>query len=263
MIRKTLFGIGVPCGATFAAALMLGVSLVGNQAKAALLKEIAPAIVRFPGSSQANFYDWKTGLLDFHGNRQSSRYVRFWAQIAPKIARTFPDGVHLEDYMPFAREVGADVILVPNLETSTLESSDRLVQAAGQPGHPAQKHRARERVPDRHGKRSRQSATLAGRAQRDGGDPSLRAGAASDSRPRGQGTGGAPPERLGRALRSENWFEAVTIHLYLLLKPLQRLPGGDTHDGLFRYLMARCNGGVDRTIKSVSARVLGKEIWIT
>lgn len=122
MIRRTLFGIGVPCGATFAAALMLGVSLVGNQAKTALLKEIAPAIVRFPGGSQANFYDWETGLLDFHGNRQSSRYVRFWAQIAPKIARTFPDGVHLEDYMPFAREVGADVILVPNLETSTLES---------------------------------------------------------------------------------------------------------------------------------------------
>lgn len=60
--------------------------LIGNQAKVAALKEIAPAILRFPGGSQSNFYDWKTGLLDFHENPQSSQYIKFWARIAPKIA---------------------------------------------------------------------------------------------------------------------------------------------------------------------------------
>jgi len=62
--------------------------LIGNQAKTAALREIAPAVLRFPGGSQANFYDWKTGLLDFHGNSQSSPYVKFWAQIALKISVT-------------------------------------------------------------------------------------------------------------------------------------------------------------------------------
>lgn len=38
---------------------------------------------------------------------------------------------------------------------------------------------------------------------------------------------------------------------------------GDTSEGLFRYLMARCDGGVDRAISSVTSRVPGKGIWIT
>jgi hypothetical protein len=65
------------------------------------------------------------------------------------------------------------------------------------------------------------------------------------------------------ALQPANWFDAVTIHLYPLLQPLQRLPAGNTHAALFRYLMARGDGGVDRTVRSVGARVPGKEIWIT
>ncbi len=34
----------------------------------------------------------------------------------------------LEDFMSFAREVGADVLLVPNLETSTVESQTEWFQ---------------------------------------------------------------------------------------------------------------------------------------
>ena len=95
--------------------------LIGDPAKTAALQAIAPAVLRFPGGSQANFYDWKSGLLDLQENSRSSAYVKFWAKIAPKIARTFPHGIHLEDYLPLARGVGADVILVPNLETATLD----------------------------------------------------------------------------------------------------------------------------------------------
>ena len=40
------------------------------------------------------------------------------------------------------------------------------------------------------------------------------------------------------------------------------MTGGDTHAGLFRYLMARCDGGLDRTIRVVATRVPGKGIWI-
>lgn len=324
MIRRTLFAGGVSHGTTFAAALMLGVSLValsttsaaassaasairlepagparqlppgiagassepmierliGNQAKAAALKEIAPAVVRFPGGSQANFYDWETGLLDFHENSQSSQYIRFWARIAPKIARTFPDGVHLEDYMPLAREVGADVILVPNLETSTLESQtawfkrlasqgtlpknielgnefwiamgndlDSLRRWPDEPSAMAVMHRYEQALRPIVGPGAKFAVQAAASAFWVG--PSAR---------------GPVARRLSdwdAALRSESWFEAVTIHLYPVLEPLQRLPGGDTHDGLFHNLMARCDGGVDRAITSISSRVPGKELWIT
>jgi hypothetical protein len=254
--------------------------LIGNQAKVAALKEIAPAILRFPGGSQSNFYDWKTGLLDFHENPQSSQYIKFWARIAPKIAATFPKGIHLEDFMPLVREVGADVILVPNLETSTVES-----QAAWF------KHLAAEGIlpknielgnefwiamgndPDSLRRWPDEPAAMAVMHRYEQAlRPIVGPGAKFAVQAAGHAFWASPQAREGllrrlsdwdRALHPESWFEAVTIHLYPLLEPLQRLPAGDTHEGLFRYLMARCDGGVDRTIQSVSSRVPGKEIWIT
>ena len=72
--------------------------LVGDKAKAGALKELAPAWLRFPGGSQSNFYDWKTGLLDFHANPESSMYVKFWDGVAKKdriqlSARSAPGGI--------------------------------------------------------------------------------------------------------------------------------------------------------------------------
>ena len=254
--------------------------LIGNQAKAAALKEIAPSLLRFPGGSQANFYDWKSGLLDFHENPQSSQYVKFWAQAARRIATTFPRGVHLEDFIPFAREVGADVLLVPNIETSTVESQtewfqklagegilpknielgnefwigmsqdpDSLRRWPDEPSAAAVMHRYEQALRPIVGPVAKFAVQAAGAAFWVG--PQAR---------------GALAQRLNgwdAALHAESWFDAVTIHLYPVLEPLQPLPGGSTHEGLFRYLMARCDGGVDRTIGSVAARVPGKEIWIT
>ncbi len=254
--------------------------LIGNQAKAAALKEIGPALLRFPGGSQANFYDWKSGLLDFHDNPQSSQYVKFWGQAARRIAATFPRGVHLEDFMPFAREVGADVLLVPNLETSTVESQAEWFQKLASEGilpkdielgnefwiAMSQDPDSLRRWPD-----EPSAAAVMHRyeqALRPIAGPAAKfaiqaAGAAFWVAPQARG---ALAQRLNgwdAALHPESWFDAVTIHLYPVLEPLQALPGGGTHEGLFRYLMARCDGGVDRTIGSVATRVPRKEIWIT
>jgi hypothetical protein len=254
--------------------------LTGNQAKAAALKEIAPALLRFPGGSQANFYDWKAGMLDFHDNPQSSPYVKFWAQAARRIAATFSRGVHLEDFMPFVREVGADVLLVPNLETSTAESQAEWFQKLASEGilprnielgnefwiAMSQDPDSLRRWPD-----EPSSAAVMHRyeqALRPIAGPAAKfavqaAGAAFWVAPQARG---ALAQRLNgwdAALHPESWFDAITIHLYPVLEPLQALPGGGSHEGLFRYLMARCDGGVDRTIGSVTARVPGKEIWIT
>jgi len=254
--------------------------LIGNPAKAAELKEIAPAILRFPGGSQSNFYDWKTGLLDFRENAQSSHYVKFWSQVASRIAETFPQGIHLENYMPLVREVGADVILVPNLETSTVESQtswfehlasedilprnielgnefwiamgndpDSLRRWPDEPTSIAVMHRYEQVLRPIVGPGARFAVQASGYAFWAG--------------PQARGVMARRLSSWDDALHSEGWFDAVTIHLYPVLEPLQRLPGGDSHEGLFRYLMARCDGGVDRAIQSVSSRVPGKEVWIT
>src|SRR5208282_5361838 len=84
------------------------------------LKDLDLAFVRFPGGSQANYYNWRTGLLDMTTTPRSSAYMRFWADIAPKIRRGFPNGVKITEYTQFSRQLGAEVVLVPNLETSSI-----------------------------------------------------------------------------------------------------------------------------------------------
>ena len=94
--------------------------LIDDPNKVAALKEIDLAFVRFPGGSQANYYNWRTGLLDITLTPQSSQYMRFWAETVPKIRNSFPNGVKIAEYTKFAKQVGAEVVLVPNLETSNI-----------------------------------------------------------------------------------------------------------------------------------------------
>jgi hypothetical protein len=254
--------------------------LIGNQAKAAALKAIAPAMLRFPGGSQANFYNWVTGLLNFQANPGSSPYVKFWANIAPRIARTFPNGVHLESFLPFAEGIGAQVILVPNLETSSVASQTAWFRHLASEGAlPKNIELGNEfwiamgNDPDSLRRWPDERAAMAVMHQYEqalrpvvGPGAKFAVQAAASAFWVGPGARGPMASRLvawDASLHPESWFDAVTIHLYPLLQPLQRLPGGDTHAGLFRYLMARCDGGVDRTIGGVSLQVPGKEIWIT
>jgi len=254
--------------------------LIGDNAKAAALKELLPAWLRFPGGSQSNFYDWKSGLLDFHADPTSSPYIKFWDGVAKKIALTFPGGVHFEEFAKFARELGADPILVANLETSTLEGQKQWFQQLKSEGiapdsielgnefwiamafDPA----SMQRWPDETS--SMEEMHKYEQALR----PLAAAGAKFAVQASGHtfwltpGAAGPIARRLlnwDESLHSESWFDAVTIHLYPLVDQMQRYPGGNTADGLFRYLMSRCDAGVDRTIRDIASRVPGKEIWIT
>jgi hypothetical protein len=94
--------------------------LLDDPQKVAAIQTTAPGVVRFPGGSQSNYYNWRTGLLEFNLRPDSSSYYKFWAGVAPKIAKAFPRGVRMEEYQAFASLIGADVILVPNLETSSV-----------------------------------------------------------------------------------------------------------------------------------------------
>ena len=255
--------------------------LVGNPKKIAALGTIAPAIVRFPGGSNSNFYDWKTGLQIIPERPTSSVYVKFWAeQLEPKIDRLFPKGIRFEDYAPMANAIGAETILVSNLETASVEDQTawlrhlatlQMVPKSIELGN--EFWLAMNNDPESLRRWPNESGAMAimhryEQAMRPLVGPGTKfavQAAASDFHA-DPGTTDPLYRRLfawDAALRPDDWFEAVTIHLYPKVAPLRRLPGGDTHEGLFRYLMARCDGGVDRALGSLISRMPGKDVWVT
>lgn len=254
--------------------------LIGNPTKLQALREVAPAVLRFPGGSQANFYDWRTGLLDFRAGPRSSAYIKFWANAAPKIAVAHPHGVHLKEFAPLAQEIDADVILVPNLETSTVaEQVAWFRQLASENLLPTQIELGNEfwiamgNDPDSM-KRWPDEPTAMKLMHRY--EQALRPIVGPRAKFAVQSAASAfwvdPNARAlflrrqldwDAALKPEEWFEAVTIHLYPGLARLSQLPGGETHEGLFHYMMARCDAGTDRVIAQLARRLPGKEIWIT
>jgi hypothetical protein len=254
--------------------------LLGNPAKLQAMREIAPAVLRFPGGSQANFYDWKTGLLNFPVHWTSSRYMKFWAAAAPKIARAFPHGIHLGDYVPYARTIGAQIILVPNLETSTVSDQaawfDRLKSEEILPKHIELGNEFYLAMLGDRASMKRWPDEPAAMKVMHEYEEALRPIAGPGAKFAVQSAAGAfwvsPSDRRpffrrqiqwDRALAPAPWFDAVTLHLYPFVQELESLPGGNTPLGLFHYLMGRCDAGTDRVIDEIAARVPGKNLWIT
>src|ERR1700690_3427344 len=96
-------------------------SNMDNPSLVQAISETAPSVLRFPGGSLANYYDWHDGQLHLNPQPKSSSYYKFWVSLAAMIARAHPSGVHYEPYVSFAQQVGnADILIVPNLETSSI-----------------------------------------------------------------------------------------------------------------------------------------------
>lgn len=263
-----------------ASALPLIGHLLGDPARAAQVKATAPAVLRFPGGSQANFYNWRSGLLEIDARRYSSAYVKFWAAIAPKIALAFPNGIKLADYAPFAREVGSEVILVPNLETSTLpEQVEWFRQLAADRLLPRHIELGNEfylaMIGDPESLRKWPDLPTTMRVMREferALRPIAGAGAKFAVQSAASAFWVAPNDRRpfwrrmlkwDADLAPEPWFEAVTLHVYPVIEELMQRPGGGTPEGLFRLLMQRGDAGVDQVLDDVARRVPGKELWIT
>jgi hypothetical protein len=254
--------------------------LLGNPAKLRAVREIAPAVLRFPGGSQANFYDWQSGLLQIPWHLFSSRYVKFWAAAAPRIARAFPNGIHLSDYVPYARAIGAQIILVPNLETSTVNDqvawfrhlkSEQILPTHIELGNEF----SLAMLGDRESMKRWPDEPAAMNVMHEY-EQALRPIAGPEAKFAVQSAASAfwvnPSDRRpffrrqiewDRALTPAPWFDSVVLHLYPMPRALEQLPGGNTAEGLFHFLMGRCDAGTDRVIDEVAARVPGKELWIT
>jgi hypothetical protein len=255
--------------------------LLDNPAKIAAIKATAPAILRFPGGSQSNYYDWRTGLLPYlKAQPNNSAYYKFWVQLAAEIARAFPNGIHYEQYAAFAAQVGAETILVPNLETASV--SDQVTwfnQLASENILPRDIELGNEfwiamgGDPNVMRKWPNESTSMTVMHQYEealspivGQDAkfAVQASAASfnymanDPRPFIQRL-----VQWDAALAPADWFQAVTAHLYPDLSAITAAAGNPSSQQLFSLLMGRSDQGVDRALDTIAQQLPGKAIWVT
>ncbi len=261
--------------------------LLGDPAKIAVLKTMAIGLDRFPGGSDANFYNWRTGMIEIQARPDSSPYVRFWANAAVKIAQAFPHGITLEEYTSFSQQIGAQVILVPNLESSSIaEQVEWFKRLAGEGAVPRRIELGNEfwvamgndpaslaHWPD-------EPTTM--RIMKQYAD-AIKPYLPADAKLAVQAATGAldvpehPRARFWQRLRQwdedlrpEPWFDAVTLHLYPRLRDVM----GDPQAGVtppttenamprLKAMMARVDEGVERILQDTERRLPGKEIWVT
>jgi len=258
--------------------------LLDDPVKIAVLKKMSIGLDRFPGGSDANFYNWRTGLIEIQAHPYSSSYVQFWAKAAANIARGMPDGVTFEQYESFSRQIGAQIILVPNLESSSV--ADQVAwfkRLAGKGIVPQRIELGNEfwvamgndptslaRWPDE------PTSMRIMKQYLDALKPYLPAHAKVAV----QAAAGALDVRRGKFaqrlrqwdedLRPEPWFDAVTLHLYPRLRDVM----GDPDAGItpptpgnamarLKAMMARVDEGAEQILKDIERRLPGKELWIT
>lgn len=258
--------------------------ILGDPAKIAALKAMSIGLDRFPAGSAANFYNWRTGLIEVPAHPGSSPYIQFWARAAAKIAQGMPRGITAEQYSAFSRQIGAQFILVPNFESSSVADQVEWFKRLAQAGI----------VPERIELGNEYAFAM-------GNDPASLArwrdeptsmriikGYVDALRPyfpphaklAVQAAAGAIDVRNGRFgqrvkqwdedLRPEPWFDAVTVHLYPRLRDVMGDPAAGAtpaspSNALPRLnaMMARADQGIEGILQGVERRVPGKELWIT
>ncbi|MCX7014753.1 MAG: hypothetical protein NTW86_19765 [Candidatus Sumerlaeota bacterium] len=261
--------------------------VMDNPAQIAVLKSMAIGLDRFSGGSDANFYNWRTGLIEVQVFPNSSAYIRFWAAVSTSIAKSFPHGITMEQYQAFSKKIGAQTILVPNLETSTVadqvEWFKRLAAAGAVPqrielgnefwvamlNDPA----SLARWPD-------EPSTVRTQKQYwDAFQPYLPANAKAAIQAASGAVGAVEQSRsrFGQRLRQwdenlrpEPWFAAVTAHLYPRMSAIMGDPKAGTTAPTpenatprLNAMMAYADQGVEQILQDLERRLPGKEIWIT
>jgi hypothetical protein len=259
---------------------------IEDPAARAVITELAPHLVRFPGGTTANYYNWRTGQLDFGRSTNGSVYRRFLQRYAgPASVRLHPKGVFAEQYVELCAAMAAECILVPNLETSSVED-----QAAWF-GHLHAKGVVPRRIemgnefylallmdpetlrvfPDGASTLDRTKAYLDAIKDHLPPDALIAVQAAGSKYHDPFGKSAHPREvrerRWDADMAPAPWFHAVTTHLYPTVE-------GSAGEGslarldrearpIFAAVMARSDEGYERSLSDTIARMPGKEIWIT
>jgi hypothetical protein len=261
--------------------------LIGNPVKQGILAALNPAYVRFPGGTQSNYYDWKSGLIFVTGYPNSSAYTNFWVGLSRRVDATFPNGIFFEQFKPFADAIGADVVLVPNLETSTVADQvawfSRLASEGIVPTHIELGNEfwiAMGGDPNVEAKWPDEPTSMAIMQQYlDAFRPYLPPGAKAAVQaapgafmflPSDPGAFYARLRQWNDDLAPAGWFDAVTTHLYSRLDQVTGDPNANvepvtsaTVQRNFPAMMAHYDDGADAALADLESRLPGKEIWIT
>ncbi len=259
--------------------------LIDDPTKVAIAKEMSPAFVRFPGGMVGNYYNWRSGHLELDVRPDSSATYRFYANLAEQVRKLHPQGVFIEQYHQFSQEIGAEIVLLVNLETSSIPDQVAWFKSMRDQGVlPRYIELGNEfwlaMLGDPNVLRKWPDAPTSMRVMkeyRDSLQPYVFPGTkfavqAAASRFNASVVDGklvypASLKRWDEALRPEPWFDAVTIHMYPAVERIvgtemkAALPEG--MDRVFPSLMARCDQGVDEAIAAIEKQLGGKEIWIT
>lgn len=250
------------------------------------VRALGPQLMRFPGGTVSNYYDWRTGQLEVARGDNDAVVRNLFARVADKSRAIHPRGVHWDEFHAFAERAGAELIVLPNIETSSLENeAARFADMAAKGAVPRRIELGNEFThallmdpttlkvfPDFETSRARMKAYL------DAIRPYLR----PDARVAFQAAGTYlhhPPSRVGDGprerretdwddrMRPEPWFDAVTLHLYPsasgVVSPEAARDLVGNLDLIYPAMIARADDGFDRVIGETAARMPGKEIWVT
>lgn len=261
--------------------------IIDDPQRVAAVKSLHAAYTRFPGGTQSNYYDWKSGQLVVEPKPDSAAGLKLLNKFAGVVAKQFPEGISFEQYKAFSDAIGAEVVLVPNLETASVEDQvqwfKRLSAKGALPPHielgnefwiaTGMDPQSLSRLPDE------PASMRIMRQYRDAIQPYLPKGAKVAVQAAGASFETVPEsrrdviERLRQwddALKPEPWFDAVTIHLYPRISTvLGRVDAVNdpmtpqTAQRNLRALMARVDDGTDSVLRELARRLPGKEIWVT
>lgn len=248
-------------------------------------KALAPAWLRFPGGTVANYFDWRTGWLRVPATENPSIYRRFLLRAQEWVPKLHPGGITIERFTEIAQQVGAEIVFVPNLETSTVEEQTAWFKDMAAKGVVPRclemgnefyialldDPETRRIFPDLATTQKIMKTYL------DAFRPYLPADVrvaaqvgASRLHHREEPKGADWNHRAwvwDDAQEAEPWFDAVTAHMYPDLAAvagpgaLAGLPGN--MDTVYPALIARTDEGFDRCLSFISKKLPGKEIWVT
>lgn len=247
-------------------------------------RQLGPAVLRFPGGTPSNFFDWRTGRIDVPDVEGASDYRKMFIRLQPLLNRIHQDGVSMERFARIAETLGADVILVPNLETSTIpEQTAWVEQLRSRDALPRRIEMGNEfhfaMIGDAESARLFPDWTTTARHTRqyvDAFHPHLHADtviAAQAAGSRFYATEDSGEGLLHRIwtwddeMAPEPWFDAVTAHFY---PDLDLMVGREAADGfpenverVLPALLARIDAGSERALAHIESRMPDKQIWIT
>jgi hypothetical protein len=255
--------------------------LTNDPRKIQAVAQTAPAVLRFPGGSLANYYDWRDGQLHLNPQPNSSSYYKFWVSLAAMVARAHPSGVHYEPYVSFAQQVGnADILIVPNLETSSISEQTAWFQTlASENMTPTNIELGNEfwvamggdpnvmkvwpDEPTSMNVMHQYEQALAPIVGADAKFAVQASGASFNYQPNDPHPFIQRLIKWDDALAPADWFQAVTVHLYPDPNRIAAEAGNPSRDQLFTLLMGRSDQGIDRVLNNIAAKLPGKEIWVT